>query len=160
MRWEKEIPPTFSNFKGIQLWWTIFMEDPTLRCYCRLWADGGRVVNGSEPPNGCKFSNCSLTTVCVVSLSRILYSTRFSWLAVKKALVVKLAKLQKEHTDKAALLTKLLCFFNNPWTMHIVLFHAWTQVLLLVSCSYIFQYLLCFVHSRDQQTKEIENKNE
>ena len=30
---------------------------------------------------------------------------------------------------------------------------------LLVSCSFAFQYLLCFVHSQGQRTKAIENKN-
>ena len=30
---------------------------------------------------------------------------------------------------------------------------------LLVTCSFAFQYLLCFVYGQDQRTKEIENKN-
>ena len=31
-------------------------------------------------------------------------------------------------------------------------------MLLLVSFSFAFQYLLCFVHGQDQGTKEIKNK--
>ena len=30
---------------------------------------------------------------------------------------------------------------------------------LLISCSFAFEYLLCFVHGQGQRTKEIENKN-
>ena len=30
---------------------------------------------------------------------------------------------------------------------------------LLVSCSFVFQNLLCFVHGQGRRTKEIENKN-
>ena len=29
---------------------------------------------------------------------------------------------------------------------------------LLVSCSFAYQNVLCFVHGQDQRTKEIENK--
>ena len=44
-------------------------------------------------------------------------------------------------------------------TLHIVLFTVLAQMLLLVSCFYPFQYLLCFVQVQGQRTIEKENKN-
>ena len=44
-------------------------------------------------------------------------------------------------------------------TVHIVLSNVLVQMFCLVSCSYAFENLLCFVHGQGQRTKEIENKN-
>ena len=55
---------------------------------------------------------------------------------------------------------KLLCVnVEQTMTVNSVLFYVSARMFLLVSCSIAFQYLLCFVHSQGQRTKEIENKN-
>ena len=52
-----------------------------------------------------------------------------------------------------------LFYVEQTVTMHIVLFNVLAQMLLLVSCLYAYQYLLCFVQGQGQRTKEKENKN-
>ena len=43
-------------------------------------------------------------------------------------------------------------------TVHTVLSNVLVQMFWLVSRSYVFEYLLCFVHGQGQRTNEIENK--
>ena len=52
-----------------------------------------------------------------------------------------------------------LFYVEQTVTVHIVMFYVRIQMFLLVSCSFAFQYLLCFVHGQGQRTKEMENKN-
>ena len=52
-----------------------------------------------------------------------------------------------------------LFYVERTVTVHIVLSNVLVQMFWLVSCSYAFENLLCFVHGQGQRTKEIENKN-
>ena len=62
---------------------------------------------------------------------------------------MKFEKFQKECT-------KLLCL-NRDRAHRFV--QCVSPYVLLVSCSFSFEYLLCFVRGQSQRTKEIENKN-
>ena len=53
-----------------------------------------------------------------------------------------------------------LFYVEQTVTVHIVLFCVWTQMSLLVSCSFAFQYLLVFcARSRPANEREREQKH-
>ena len=56
-----------------------------------------------------------------------------------------LNKVQKDST-------KLLCYIIEQT----VTVQMWAKMFLLVSCSYVFQYILCFMHGQGQRTKDIK----
>ena len=51
-----------------------------------------------------------------------------------------------------------LFYIEQTVTLHIVLFNVLAQMLLLVSCLFAYQYLLCFVQGQDKRTIEKENE--